>query len=286
MMLLSWNCRGLGNSRTIRTLTNLVRNKKPHFVFLMETKMMKHKMEFLRNKLGFDSLFAVDCKGRSGGLILLWNSDVQLEIHNYSRRHINAMIQNQNKAYTWKLRCFYGHPEVGKREEGWNILRCVSQMALSPWMCVGDFNEILTNSEKSSNIVRPRSQMKAFQSALEDCSIADLGFHGPKFTWCNGRFGGEFTREHLDRAVSNVEWNRIFDTVEVEVLARISSDHHPLLVHFSNSQEIHWTKYITFRFEASWTKKSDYAPIMKKAWQVKQRATEPWVRKSENNLTV
>jgi hypothetical protein len=60
--------------------------------------------------------------------------------------------------------------------------------------------------EKSSRAARPYSQMRAFQCALNDSGLADLGFKGPKFTWCNGRGGRENNKERLDRAVANAEW--------------------------------------------------------------------------------
>ncbi|GLT62551.1 hypothetical protein SLA2020_351810 [Shorea laevis] len=37
MSLLSWNCRGLGNSRTVRNLCQMVEDKRPTILFLMET---------------------------------------------------------------------------------------------------------------------------------------------------------------------------------------------------------------------------------------------------------
>jgi exonuclease III len=105
-------------------------------------------------------------------------------------------------------------------------------------MCIGDFNEILASSETSSNSIRPRSQMQSFQTTLGDCNLADLVFRGPKFTWWNGRHGADFIREILDRAVANPAWTRMFDAAEVEVLANIVSDHHPLLVSVSHSDAI------------------------------------------------
>ncbi|GLT55031.1 hypothetical protein SLA2020_281850 [Shorea laevis] len=92
MNLLSWNCRGLGNPRTIRNLCHLVEDKHPNILFLMETKLQRDKMSYVRGKLGFDNLFVVDCIGRSGGLALFWNNSIELEIYNYSLRHINAII--------------------------------------------------------------------------------------------------------------------------------------------------------------------------------------------------
>jgi hypothetical protein len=57
-----------------------VRVKKPYLVFLMETKLLHRKVEAIRIKFGFDNVFVVDCKGKSGGLALLWNLDVQVAI--------------------------------------------------------------------------------------------------------------------------------------------------------------------------------------------------------------
>jgi hypothetical protein len=55
--------------------------------------------------------------------------------------------------------------------------------------------------------------MFAFQQALDESGLADLGFSRPRFTWCNGRSGGHHTRERLDRAVANGSWSSLFDVV-------------------------------------------------------------------------
>jgi hypothetical protein len=63
----------------------MVKDKKPKMVFLMETKMSNKRVDFLKRKLGFENLFEVDSVGRSGGLVLLWKNDIQVDIQNYSR---------------------------------------------------------------------------------------------------------------------------------------------------------------------------------------------------------
>jgi hypothetical protein len=47
----------------------------------------------------------------------------------------------------------------------------------------------------------------------------------------------------------------LFNVVEVEVLTRIISDHHPIQVSFSNSREQVWQKSKYFKFEAAWARK-------------------------------
>jgi hypothetical protein len=67
MIILSWNCRGLGNLRTVRDLRLMVKEKKVTLLFLMETKVRNKAMQCLRVSLGFDGLLTVDPVGKSGG---------------------------------------------------------------------------------------------------------------------------------------------------------------------------------------------------------------------------
>jgi hypothetical protein len=59
------------------------------------------------------------------GLALLWNADICMEIKSYSHRHINATIKIKDTSPLWMFIGFYGHPDVEKRKESWNLLRYV-----------------------------------------------------------------------------------------------------------------------------------------------------------------
>jgi hypothetical protein len=123
MNMLNWNCRGLGNPGTVRDLHQMVKEKHPNFVFLIETLCSKKRLEYIRVKLGFTGLFVVDPVGKSGGLALLWKDERTLEIYNYSRRHINATIQKGDGSAYWKFTGFYGHPVCARRQESWALLK-------------------------------------------------------------------------------------------------------------------------------------------------------------------
>ncbi|GLT66721.1 hypothetical protein SLA2020_390740 [Shorea laevis] len=123
-------------------------------------------------------MFVVDAVGLSGGLALFWMEDVQLEIQNYSLRHINAVITEPRLNFQWKLTGFYGHPETARRGEGWSLLRHLQSLPPDPWLCIGDFNEIVEQTEKVGGALRPIRQMEAFRAVLDDCSLSDLGSLG------------------------------------------------------------------------------------------------------------
>ena len=52
-----------------------------------------------------------------------------------------------------------------------------------PWLCGGDFNELLKSHEKSGSRLRPYGQMEKFREVLDECNLFDLGYVGNKFSW-------------------------------------------------------------------------------------------------------
>ena len=50
MSLISWNCRGLGNLRSVKTLEKMVNEEEPIIVFLMEMKLNRDWMNKVKDK--------------------------------------------------------------------------------------------------------------------------------------------------------------------------------------------------------------------------------------------
>jgi hypothetical protein len=282
MIVLSWNCQGLGNPRRVRDLCRLVKEKHPNLVFVMETKLQARRMEFIRIKTGYCSMFVVDSIGRSGGLALFWKKESLVEIKNYSQRHISAEVCVDPNGQVWKFTGFYGNPEPGKRREGWSLLRYLSSQNPQAWLCVGDFNEIVEDSEKFRAALRPRWQMENFNNTLDYCRLQDLGFAGAKFTWCNYREDGCFTQERIDRATATQEWRDFFPLHLVEVLANRSSDHTPLLVSFKKEMQDFRKKRNGFRYEANWSKNEKTKEVVRQAWEKTHQQGNTWGRVKSN----
>jgi exonuclease III len=70
MRILIWNCRGLGQPRTVQELARLVREYKPDLVFLSETRQNKIIVERVCNRVGFSNCLPVCVEGKGGGLAL------------------------------------------------------------------------------------------------------------------------------------------------------------------------------------------------------------------------
>ena len=261
---ISWNCRGLGNPRSVRALQDLVRRYNPKVVFLMETKAKNRRMERIRNRLGFANGLCVPCVGRSGGLALIWNREVDIEIKSFSKNHIDAVVKEQGSNSCWRLTGFYGHPETHRRYESWQLLAFLNSQFQLPWLCLGDFNEILSITEKEGGAIRTQQQMDGFRRVINFCNFQDLGYCGADYTWSNMQEGNNCISLRLDRALATPDWVEKFGNLKVFHIADSTSDHHALLVTESLSNR--YSREKRFHFEAMWAKNNDCKAVIESSW--------------------
>lgn len=129
----------------------------------------------------------VSFDGLSSGLSLLWKPNTQVHVQNFSRWFIDAHIVCADIGLKWRLTGFYSHPNTSKREETWTLLESFGCSNTMPWLCLGDFNEIISRREKAGESLRPNRQMDRFHTAISCCGFLDLGHIGSPFTWSRNR---------------------------------------------------------------------------------------------------
>jgi exonuclease III len=246
MIILSWNCRGLGHLSAVPSLRDLIRLHKPDIIFLCETLCHANKVEELRRNINFDSCFAVDREGRGGGLALMWKQEKSCEIQNYSKNFINVIIKDNLRQNEWRLTGFYGIPQRGQRRESWNILRMLSQQSHLPWCIIGDFNDILTTEDKRGNVPHPRWLLNGFRQAISDCDLIDVSIQGHAYTWARRLGHEDVVEERLDRALVNQSWMNLFPHCTLHNLVSGASDHSPILL--NTEHQMYTYKKRQFRF--------------------------------------
>ena len=107
----------------------------------------------------------------------------------------------------------YGEPQFELKYKTWELMEWLKDQdnEQMPWLCAGDFNEILYHHEKEGGVPRTQSCLDRFKGAQEVCELDDLGFSGDIFTWRNKQTTGDtHIRERLDRAVANAGWRMKF----------------------------------------------------------------------------
>ena len=172
----------------------------PSILCLVETQLSKSRVEGLRFTLGFDFSFGVSSSGRSGGICIFWKNSLDISIKNFSQYHVDAWVKEPQKDQ-WRLSCFYGEANRSLWYKTWDMMTRLRGESTSPWLCIGDFNEILRKEEQVGPNERDSAQMEAFREAADVCALADLGYRGLDWTREKKVAGGHYCRVRLDRAL-------------------------------------------------------------------------------------
>ena len=168
MKLLSWNCQGLVNPWTGRSLHNIVKEQVPNVCFLMETRLDREGFDRLYGELPYPHKIIVKKLDTGGRLALIWKEGVVLDLINYTDNHILVKVKEED-GFEWWLACFYGWPEANLKYKSWELLEHLKTFVGGPWMCIGDFNAIIQSTEKLSKRPPQASQIDAFRASLEVC---------------------------------------------------------------------------------------------------------------------
>ena len=140
-----------------------------------------------------------------------------MDIKSFSSHHIDVVIHSENGSY-WRGTGIYGHPEIDQKQHTWTLMRRLASLSSLPWICYGDFNEILRMNEKTGKNERRVSNVNEFREAVNFFGLRDMGFKGHPFTWSNRRFGPQLVEERLDRFLCCKTWGVCFMKQQLNTL--------------------------------------------------------------------
>jgi hypothetical protein len=223
-------------------------------------------VERLASSLGYDNVFAVSSSGRSGGLAIFWNNDSRVEVFRFSRYHIDAKVLGIGSD-PWRLTCVYGEAQTSERYKTWYTMKGIKAENDLPWLCLGDFNEVLRQEEHDGIGQRTQAQIEGFRDAIDVCGLRDLGYTGRRWTFEKKVVGGSFTRVRLDRFLAAPAWVDIFPSSVVKHLISATSDHGPILLEYDDSVRRLVPSKTPFHYELMWKSHSDLRTKVETCWQ-------------------
>ncbi|XP_013589191.1 PREDICTED: uncharacterized protein LOC106297509 [Brassica oleracea var. oleracea] len=261
MSVLSWNCRGAGNTETVRRLTEMRKDHYPDFLFLMETKQKDSYMIGLQKTLGYDRMFTVAPEGLSGGLTVLWKDCYKVEILSSDKRLIDMSVEMGSLFFF--LSCVYEDPVRDRRQLVWDKLVNIGLTRDRAWALIGDFNELLDNSEKLGGAVRNDSTFWDFRNMVENCKIKEVRSTSNTLSWVGWR-DNVWVQCRLDRSFGNDEWFQLFPRSNVDYMEMWPSDHRPLLLKFLF--EPHDRGQGRFYFDKRMVGKAGFEDAVRRGW--------------------
>ncbi|KAI0492242.1 hypothetical protein KFK09_026511 [Dendrobium nobile] len=198
------------------------------------------------------------------GIIVLWN----IALTDFAVRDLSSQciigdlsIFNNDK---WRVATIYGNKDLYKRRELWNKLEVHSKEETRK-VIGGDFNCLNSSEDKRRERKFHFSKgPKEIEVFITNNDYHEVRFIGPRFTWCNNKEGGARILERLDRCFLNSLALNSSNHLIVRNLARIASDHSPIVLNFLEHKS---SKFKCLKFEDVWTSYPAALSVVKNEWK-------------------
>jgi hypothetical protein len=107
--------------------------------------------------LGLTNMVVKYAVGKWGVGVVFWRRGIDVSLRNMSKYHINMDIKKDN-GYEWRFTGVFEEAHSDQKHKTGQDLRDMMVRPTKPWLCAGDFNEILFTPEEGS---RQKCQAKA-----------------------------------------------------------------------------------------------------------------------------
>lgn len=260
MSIITWNCQGACNKKFPSIFKSYVHTHKPDLFVLFEPRISGLQADKVISKLGFQRSHRVEARGFSGGIWVLWSTNIHVDILANHFQFIHMRLSFLQERVSFLFSAIYGSPQPPTRKFLWEDLANLAPADTSPWLLTGDFNATVSMDERRGGAGRPNYGCSSFKAFIHQQGLIDLGSNGSRFTWQRGT-----TLVRLDRALANQAWLNSFPMACNYHLARVSSDHRPIQVklHLSEAPSTR-----PFRFLAAWLTHQDFRPLVANSWDV------------------
>ncbi|KAL8516739.1 hypothetical protein ACS0TY_015123 [Phlomoides rotata] len=137
---------------------------------------------------------------------------------------------------------------------------------------IGDFNAVLGAHERISSRAPNSVSCADFQGFIERELLFEVEAVGSAFTWASRRLNHGLIASKLDRVLAHESFIDHWDCVSATVLARVASDHHPLLLHCDLGSP---PLPRPFKFQTPWTLDIRFSSLVHSSWTQPLRASDP-----------
>ena len=244
------------------------RNNKPIFGGLIETHVSSVKAPAIISR-AFPG-WHYDCNyefSDLGKIWLLWHPTVCVSVLHKLLQSITYSVRLLFISTSLVVTLVYGSTCRKIRRELWAELCFLSYTAPvrgSPWVVLGDFNQVLSASEHSTADPFSSSRgMREFFNCIDSASLSDLPFCGNPFTWSNKQ-GATVVSKKLDRVLVNDNWLQVFPNSLAVFGDPGISDHSPCCVFIDSAKP---KEKRPFKFFTLLNNHPDFEVLIKECWE-------------------
>ena len=192
MKVISWNIRGLNGDHKQELVRNMIRDQRPNFLMIQETKMKKD----LVKRISFSKKFcceASDSDGASGGVLTLYNSRAfKLTTLFKSSNAILCEVHHIQSNDSWLILNLYAPNTKKERNSFWTkLLDILSKCNVKKGIIMGDFNSPLSDADKRAGLAPDQDSKRDLGLFIQNLAFLDMELQGGIYTWSNKRVRGD-----------------------------------------------------------------------------------------------
>lgn len=167
LKIISWNVRGVVKDG-FRANFDLVYNlHRPDIMFLLETHASIDVSNRIGRNLGFPNQVFCASLGASGGIWMLFDGgNIDVEILSVYYQCIHAKISRAGMQ-SWVLSGAYVKPTRTAKDLFWDTVFAFAWNNTLPWCLTGNFNDILSITEKRGSLPATFSRCQRFRNSID-----------------------------------------------------------------------------------------------------------------------
>lgn len=256
MKIFSWNIIGINGSGRQRVVSSWLQSLGSSVGALLETHVQEENFLSVLGEVASGWRFESNYSEVAGGRIwFLWRPSLSVVVYLKSDQFILCGVIDPATGMECTVAFVYAHNTEAERR---NLLRDLVTLssnhlvAESPFIVMGDFNQIVTAAEHYSLLPYdlPVRGMEEFQECLQQSNLSNLDIRGTFFSWSNKRPEDPILRK-LDRVLCNEKWRERYPESVSIFEAPGDSDHSPAVVEFSSVNQIRKCGFKYFSFISS-----------------------------------
>jgi len=200
-----------------------------------------------------------------GGIWLLWNDEnVEVSIIAKEPRIMHCLVLDKLTAKECLISAVYAPAQESRKDDFWQHLKQLHHSIDKPWCIMGDFNEMLSPSEKIGGIVLSPIKVQRLSDFLHYSHSYDATVQGRLFTW-KKLLQGQLLYEKLDRVLFREDCLQLFSNYLITNGSFTCSDHAYV---FLNTEPVHAPQRGTsFKYQHSWVHYQDTHYVVKRNWK-------------------
>ncbi|XP_075083356.1 uncharacterized protein LOC142167099 [Nicotiana tabacum] len=216
MIISSWNIRGINKPYKQKELKAFLFKNKITVLGCLETKVKTWNAKKVRIKIGNDwEVFANYTHAPNGKIWILWKTQhVKVKVILAGAQLVHCEVRDKHSDVTCCLTFVYGYNTIEKRQEIWTQLRQIHSNMVEVWLVLGDFNTMISVSDRINGNPISQTEVEDFQKCIADNGLGQLNRKGCQWSWCNKREDADIIYSNIDWALGNSYWFMKYSSIE------------------------------------------------------------------------